>query len=152
MKANPVLIIFGILVLITVAFLFVRSRNVAKPQKNEVYQFLILFNAKLQAANKDSLLNCFEVTQKSSVLNRLISVLANKTGFKGDGSPLFNLALDIDHADIKILNGELAQASVPVKFASDSVEAKMSVIKLKVHKVSAHTYKIVQFDARKMMA
>jgi hypothetical protein len=152
MKAKPVLIIFSILVLITVAFLFVRSRNVAKPEKNEVYQFLILFNSKLQTGNKDSLLNCFEVTQKSSVLNRLISVLSNKTGFKGDAAPLFNLMLDIDHADIKILNGELAQASVPVKFTSDSVGPQLTVIKLKVHKISAHTYKIVQFDAKKMMA
>ncbi|MGZ3776329.1 MAG: YARHG domain-containing protein [Mucilaginibacter sp.] len=152
MKAKPVLIIFGALVLITVAFLFVRSRNVARPQKNEVYQFLILFNAKLQAGNKDSLLNCFEVTQKSAVLNRLISVLSNKTGFKGTGSPLFNLVLDVDHADIKILNGELAEASVPVKFTSDSVAAKLTVLKLKVHKVSAGIYKIVQVDAKKMMA
>src|SRR5579863_3039871 len=152
MKAKPVLIIFGILALITVAFLFVRSRNLAKPQKNEVYQFLILFNVKMQAGNADSLRACFELTQKSAVLNRLINVLTNKTGFKGKEAPLFKLALDVDHADIKILNGELAQAFIPVNFTSDSAATKLSMIKLKVHKVSAHTYKIVQVDAKKMMA
>jgi hypothetical protein len=152
MKAKSVWIIFSILVVATVAFLFVRSRALRKPQKDEVYQFLVLFNVKVQAGNTDSLLNCFEVSQKSAVLNRLITVLSNKTGFKGNGSPLFKLALDIDHAEIKILNGELAQASVPVKFTSDSLGAKMSVLKLKVYKISAQTYKIVQIDAKKMMA
>lgn len=151
MKSKPVLIIFSILVIAAAVFLFMRSRTPAKPQKDEVYQFLISFNAKIQAGNTDSLLNCFEVKQKSAVLNRLIGVLTNKTGFKGNEAPLFKLALDVDHADIKILNGELAQASVPVNFSSDSVATKLSVLKLKVHKVSAHTYKIVQVDANKMM-
>jgi len=151
MKAKPILIIFSILLLITVVALFVRSRTMVKPQKNEVYQFLILFNSKLQSGSTDSLLNDFEINKKREVLVRLVNVLANKTGMKGNEAPLFKLALDIDKSNIRILNNELAEASIPVNFTNDSVPPQTSILKFKVRRITAHNYKIVQVDANKMM-
>ncbi len=151
MKAKPILIIFSILLLITVAAFFVRSRTMVKPQKNEVYQFLVLFNNKLQSGNTDSVLNAFEINKKREILVRLVNVLTNKTGLKGNESPLFKLALDIDKTDIRILNNELAEASIPVNFSNDSVPLQTSVLKFKVRRITAHNYKIVQVDANKMM-
>jgi len=152
MKAKPIIIIFSILLLVTVVAIIVRSRNMAKPQQGEVAEFLKQFDSNLKAGNTDSLRNDFEIPKKLAVLTRLINVLANKTGFKGNEPPLFKLALDIDHSDIRILNNEMAQALIPVNFTSDSAATKISVLKLKVHKISAHNYKIVQVDANKLIS
>ena len=100
MKTKPVLIILGILILLASLFLFVRGRYTAKPQKNEIYQFLALFNGQLQAGNTDSLLNYFETNKKKEVLTQLLNILANKSGARKGEKPLFQVALDIDKSEI----------------------------------------------------
>ena len=121
----------------------------AKPQQSEIAQFLKQFNTNLQAGNTDSLLNDFEVSQKQVTLKRLISVLSNKTGLKGSLSPIFKLTLEVDKSQIRILNNEIAEVSIPVIFNSDGKDPKASALKFKIRKVSAHVYKIVQVDTVK---
>ncbi|MFI5160248.1 MAG: YARHG domain-containing protein [Sphingobacteriales bacterium] len=150
MRAKPILIIFGVLVLITALALVIRYRNIAKPQTSEVYAFLQDFNSQLKKGNTDSLLSYFDVNKKANLLTRLVSVLSNKTDFKGGKSLQFNLAVLVDEKDIHIMNNDIASAALPVYLTSDSLATKVTVLKLKVHKTSAHTYKIAQVDANKL--
>ncbi|HWD86911.1 MAG TPA: YARHG domain-containing protein [Mucilaginibacter sp.] len=150
MKAKPVLIIFGVLIVVTCAFLFFRGRFLSRPEKNEVYVFLQQFSDQLKKGNADSVLSYFEVNKKVGVLKRLVNVLSNKTDFKGGKSPLFNLSLLVDEKEIHIMNDEIASAVLPVYLTSDSLATKVTILKLRVHKTSAHTYKIVQVDANKL--
>src|ERR1700752_1710385 len=106
MKAKPVFIIFGVLIVITCAFLFFRGRFLSRPKTNEVYAFLQQFNNQLKKGNTDSGLNYFEVNKKSSVLKRLINVLSNKSDFKGNKSILFTVALSVEQEDIHIVTAE----------------------------------------------
>jgi hypothetical protein len=152
MKKKPVLITLGILVVLSIVFFFVRGRFLSKPEKIDIISFLVTFNNQVQAGNRDSVRANFEINQKPAVLNRLISVLTNKTGLKGDEAPLFKLSLDVDNAKVRIINNELAEASIPVNFKSDTLGSKTSLLKFKIRKASAKSYKIVQVDANKMMA
>ncbi|MBS1532958.1 MAG: YARHG domain-containing protein [Bacteroidetes bacterium] len=150
MKAKPVFIIFGVLVVITCAFLFFSGRFLSRPKTNEVYAFLQQFNDQLKKGNTDSVLSYFEVNKKAGVLRRLVNVLSNKADFKGAKEVLLSLSLTIEPEDIHIMNNEIASATLPVYLIADSIPTKVSVLKLKVHKTSGHTYKIVHVDANKL--
>ncbi len=123
MKTKPILVALAILVLLCGAFLFLRSRNLIKPEKQEVVNFLVLFNNQITSGNIDTALTYFEVRQKTQVLTRLLNVLGNKTGFNGKNTNLFRLALDIDRSTIRIVNTELAEATIPVHFSNDSTHS-----------------------------
>jgi len=152
MKRKPLLITLGIVAVLVIVFFVARAMRQSGPEKNDVQSFLVAFNNQVKAGNRDSVLAYFDVNQKPAVLNRLIGVLTNKTGLKGDQSPLFKLALNIDSDAIKIVNGELAEAKIPVKFTSDTLGSKSSTLKLRVRKMADKSYKIVQVDANKMAA
>ena len=151
MKTKPILIAACILILSASVFLFVRSKNLAKPEKNEIAQFLTAFNSQLTKGNTDSLLSYFEINQKPEVLTRLLNILAGKVGVNGKSPALFRLGLDVEASSIKVFNTELAEANVPVQFTHDSIGMKQSVILFKIHKISAHQFKIIQIDANKFM-
>ncbi len=151
MKTKPLLIGISLIVVFVAVFFIVRSRFQSAPEKSGVLRFLMAFNEQLKAGHKDSVNACFEINQKAAVLNRLISVLTNKTGLKGDESPSFKLSLLIDSATIRIINKEIAQADVPVKFSNDTLGFRSTILKLKIRRVNGKGYKIVQVDANKMM-
>src|SRR3569833_1979588 len=151
MKAKPVLILFGIMVVITSVALFFRGRFLSKPEKNEVYTFLQDFNTCVKQGNADNVLSYFDVSKKGNILASLVNVLTNKADLKGSKT-LFSIELNVEPENIHIVNDEIASATLPVKFTSDSVEAKTTVLKLKIRKISKQTYKIVQVDANKLAA
>ena len=152
MKRKPLLIGIGLIVVLVAVFFIVRGRFQSGPEKNGVLQFLLAFNEKVKAGSSDSVKACFEIKQKAAVLNRLISVLTNKTGLKGDESPLFRLSLNIDSASIRIVNKEIAQADIPVNYTNDTLGIRKTIIKFRIRKISNKGYKIVQVDANKMMS
>ncbi|HVV53909.1 MAG TPA: WG repeat-containing protein, partial [Mucilaginibacter sp.] len=152
MKTKPLLITIAVLALLAGAFIFIKKWEQAKPQKNEVYQFLVSFNDQLLSGNTDGLMSYFETNKKKDVLMRLLGILSNKTGLKDDKPPVVKLTLNIDQSQIRILNNGLAVAVIPVHFANDSVSPKMSSLKLKIRKVGANRYKIIQADANKLVS
>ncbi len=152
MKTKPLLIGISIVIVLVSTFFIVKNQFKVGPEKNGVRQFLVAFNKQLGAGNTDSVKSYFELNQKAAVLNRLISVLTNKTGLKGDELPLFKLTLSIDSVSIKILTKEIAEADIPVKFANDTLGSKATFLKLRVRKVSGKGYRIVQVDASKLMS
>jgi len=151
MKTKPVLVTLAVVVVAATLFFFIRSRTISRPEKAGVLKFLEAFDRQVKAGNTDSLADFFEVKQKAAVLKHLINVLTNKSSVKEGESPLFNLLLDVDQSRIRIINTELAQATIPVRFTNDSIPTKNTTLKLKVHK-AGNSYKIVQVDANKMMA
>jgi hypothetical protein len=152
MKTKPILIILGVTIMLGGAFFFIKSRYFAKPEKNEIAQFLSSFNNQLKSGRTDSLLSYFETNQKTKVFKRLINILAGKTGINGRSGALFNLSLDIDNSDIKILSADFASAKVPEQFTHESIAPKITVLTFKIHKVSAHKFKITQVNANKFMS
>src|SRR5258707_885774 len=107
MKAKPIIIIFSILLLITVAALYVRSRTLQTPKTSEVAQFLKRFDKNLKAGNIDSLKSYLETNQHGKIVAKLLDILNGKKASDGKSNPLFSLALNADSAAITILNSEL---------------------------------------------
>lgn len=150
MKRKPLLITLGIVVVLVAVFFIVRGRSVAMPVKGDIQKFLVAFNIQVTAGNRDSVRAYFDVNQKPAVLNRLVSVLTNKTGFKGDEAPMFKLSLIVDSSTIRIINSETAEAKIPVRFTNDTLGSRESTLKLRIRKGLLKSYKIVQVDANKM--
>ncbi len=151
MKTKPILVIAGILVIIACVFLFVRSRNLIKPDKNEIVQFLNWFDINLVDGHTDSVKSCFETKQRSKGVNRLVNILSNRNPDDGKENKLFKLTLDVNNAQIKIINTDLAEAKIPVLLSQDKLGDKTTSITFKIHKVALHVYKIVQINAVNFM-
>jgi hypothetical protein len=151
MKTKPILIVAGILLVITCVFLFVRSRNLIKPDKNEIVQFLNWIDINLVDGHTDSVKSCFETKQRSKVVNRLINILSNKNPDDGKENKLFKLALDVNNAQIKVINTDLAEAKIPVLLSQEKLGDKNTSITFRIHKISLHVYKIVQINAIQFM-
>jgi hypothetical protein len=151
MKTKPILITAGILVLLTCVFLFVRSRNLVKPEKAEINQFLYGFSNQINEGNADSLLAFFEVDKTPKVLKRLVNFLAGKRDINGKGKPIAAIRLDVDGSTVTIVNSELIIANIPAKFSHDSLDSKSSILILKIRKIAPHQFKIIQVDARRLL-
>jgi hypothetical protein len=152
MKTKPVIITLSVVIMAIAVFFVVRGRHVPEPGKEGVMKFLEAFDRHVEAGNTDSIAGFFEVKQKAAVLQHLINVLANKSGVKEGQSPLFNLALDMEKSQVRVVNEQLTRATIPVRFVNDSIPTMHTVIKFGVHRTKENTYKIVQVDANKMMA
>jgi len=151
MKTKPILITTGVLVLLAGAFLFIRSRNLVKPQKDEIVSFLKQLNQNLVTGKIDSVKNAFEIDQHSKIVDRLVKLLSNRDPGTGKENKLFKLALDIDKAEIILANSDLAQVKIPVIFSNEKLSNKYSLLILKIHNVSANQLKIVQADIRELL-
>ena len=66
MKTKPILITVVILALLAGAFLFIRSRNLVKPQTAEINQFLYAFSNQINEGRTDSLLADFDMELKTN--------------------------------------------------------------------------------------
>ena len=152
MKTKSILISAAAIVLLALGlFLYLHFKNNFRPQKAEISRFLYGFSNRVNEGNTDSLLAYFEADKKVKVLNKLVNLLSGKKTFDGKSKPLANIKLDIDAADIKIVDNELAIATIPVTFTHDSLDSKVSVLILKIHTVAPHKYKIMQVDARQFL-
>jgi hypothetical protein len=151
MNKKPILIIAGVLALALCVFLFVRSKYLAKPEKKEVIVFLDQFNADLKQGFTDTLLNYFDGRQNSKQLAKLLGALSNKTSLNGKDKALFDVNLLSDDSEIKVINNELTEAKVPVQFKEKEGNVKLSVLIIKMRKVAAGKFKIMQIDAREFV-
>lgn len=151
MKPKLIIITVAVLAVTAGGFFFLKSRYFAKPEKNELVQFLGSFNKQLKAGNTDSLMMYFETAERPEVLKRLLGLLSGKKELDGKSKPTIKLALDFDKAQISILSSELATASVSTSLQHDSVPDKQSTIVFRIHKTAPHQFKIIQIDARSFL-
>lgn len=152
MNKKPILITAGILLLALCSFLFIRSRYLVKPEKKEVIAFLDQFNADLKQGFTDTLLNYFDGKQNSKQLLKLLGALSNKKSLNGRDIAFFDVNLISDASQIKNINSELTEATVPVEFKEKGANLKQTVLIIKLRKVSAGKFKIMQIDARKFVS
>jgi hypothetical protein len=151
MNKKPIIIITSILLLAACAFLFIRSRYLAKPDKKEVIVFLEKFSLDLKKGNNDTLLNYFDGKQDSKQLGKLLGLLSNKTSLNGRDSALFYVSLLNDNSSIKIINSELTTITIPVAFNEHGNNTKQSTLVLLIRKISVGKFKIMQIDARQFI-
>jgi len=151
MKTKPILISITSIVLLVNVFLFTSCRHSTKPETAEINQFLNNFNRYVKAGNTDSLLACFDADKKLTILKKLVNLLAGKKSINGKEKPIFNLTLDVDADNIKLVDDEVMEATIPVYFSRDAFDTQSSVLSLKIKKVAPHQFKIVQADARQLL-
>jgi len=151
MKTKPILITVVILALLAGAFLFIRSRNLVKPQTAEINQFLYAFSNQINEGRTDSLLADFDVNTPPRTLKKLINLLIGKSELNGKDKPLASIHLNADASTIKIINSDLIMAYVPVKLSHASVSERWSVLTLKIHQLGPHQFKIIQIDANEFL-
>ncbi|MBV8389829.1 MAG: YARHG domain-containing protein [Mucilaginibacter sp.] len=152
MKTKPILITVAILVLLAGAFLFIRSRNLIKPKKDEINQFLYAFSNQINEGKTASLLADFDVNTPPRALKKLINLLVGKKDLNGKEKPLAAIHLNVDASTVSIVNSELIIAKIPAEFSRESFDAKSSVLTLKIHQLGPHQFKIIQVDAREFLA
>src|SRR5580704_15704089 len=112
MKTKPILISAGVIIALAIGiFLFVRGKDLLKPKKAEISQFLYGFSNRVNEGNTDSLMAYFEANGNAKTLVKLVKLLAGKKSFNANEKPLANIKLDVDACDIKIINSELAIAT-----------------------------------------
>jgi hypothetical protein len=80
-----------------------------------------------------------------------VNLLAGKKSINGKEKPIFNLSLDIDADNLKIINAEFAEATIPVNFSHDQLSAERSVLTLKIKKIAPHQFKIIQTDTKQLL-
>jgi len=151
MKTKPILITAGVLVLLAGAFLFIRSRNLVKPQTAEINQFLYAFSNQINEGRADSLLADFDVNTPPRTLKKLVNLLIGKSELNSKDKPLASIHLNVDASTIKIINSDLIMAYVPVKLSHASISEKWSVLTLKIHQLGPHQFKIIQIDANEFL-
>ena len=154
MKTKPILVISAaVIVLIAGIFFLVGSKKTRyKADKSEITAFLNGFNNRIKEGNTDSLLTYFDSRKKLKVFKKLANLLAGKNSLDGKDKPMFDFSFDIDNSDIKIIDADLVQATLPASFKHDSISNLKSWLTLKIRKVSANRYKIIQVDARQFLA
>lgn len=148
MKTKPILITAGVLVLLAGAFLFIRSRNLVKPQTTEINQFLYAFSNQINEGRTDSLLADFDVNTPPKALKNLVNLLIGKKDINSKEKPLASIHLNVDAATITIINSDLIIAKIPAKFSCESFDPKLSALTLKIHQIGPHQFKIIQVDVR----
>lgn len=152
MKSKPVVISVAVIIVLAVAFLFVRAKFWAKPEKKEITQFLVDFKNQLQYHNPDSVLAFFEMKERPKPLIRFASILCGNSGFNGKSKPLFSFDVNVDASDVTVLSPDVIQVIVPVEFHGKVLPDQKSVLQLKIHRVGSHRYKIMQVDAQAFLA
>ncbi|OCX50652.1 hypothetical protein BEL04_23060 [Mucilaginibacter sp. PPCGB 2223] len=150
MKRKPVIIIAAVAVLGICAFLFIRSKYLAKPKDTEVIAFLEKFNTTVLGGDPEQLLTYFNIPQKSKPLMKLLSVLCNKTGASGSGQPLFEVSLTTAYSDLKIINNELLEVRIPATFSEKNSNnpPRQTFLFMKLRKIGQGEFKILQIDGR----
>ena len=151
MKTKPILIIVTAVILLAGIFLFIRSKNMSKPEKGEIAAFLNAFNAQIKAGNTDSASLYFETDPKNKSIKTLLSVLTGKTNTNGKSKPLFKLSINTEDALIKLVNPELTTAVVAVTFNFESLPVEKSTITFTIHKTDSKQYKFSQVDLKNFL-
>ncbi|MDB4918706.1 WG repeat-containing protein [Mucilaginibacter sp.] len=152
MKTKPFLKAATGIVAITAILLMVKCKTTEKVQKIEVYEFLKAFNKHIVAGNTDSALACFDASKRHKVFARLTNLIEGKKDLNSNSKPLAGISLDVDGATIKVINGGLVVASVPVKLSHEALTGKQSLLKFTIHKTKGHHYKIMTVDAKGFIA
>ncbi len=151
MKIKPILITLASILMLASITLFV-SCNHQKTNKEEITTFLNNFNTWVNDGNSEKLNTLFEVKLAPKSLKKLISLLTGKTDYSGNNKPLTSILLDVASCDIKPIKDDLVFVEIPTALSHEDLEKKKSSITLKIKKTTATQFKIVQIDARKLIA
>jgi YARHG domain/WG containing repeat len=133
------------LIVVFFAFVFLRKKDVDKPEKAEIERFLYNFQTKINEGKADSLLSYFDASKKTKATRQLLNFLSGKTDINGQGKPIAKIALDVYGSSIAINDDDgLAEVNVPVNFSRSSFYPRSSVINFEISKVGPHKFKILQ--------
>ncbi len=151
MKTKPIFISIASIFLFVNVFLFTNCRHSAKSETAEINQFLNNFNRYVKTGSTDSLLACFAINEKPIMLKRLVNLLEGKKNINGKEKPIFNLNLDIEADNVKIVNDEFTEVSIPVNFSHDNLSTDRSALVFKIKKIASHQFKIVHADTKQFL-
>jgi len=153
MNTKPVIITASVFVILVATVLFIlygRSTNKSSDEDG-VRQFLSKFSNYAAAGQTDSLFNSFEANGNNKAVERLVNLLAGKTGVNGKSKPLADIAFTLNESTIEISDNGAITATIPVFFSHDKLETKFSSLILKIVKSDNGEYKIMQADARQFL-
>jgi len=152
MKSKPFLKTLVAIAFISAVLLMVKCKTTEKAQKGEIAQFLTAFNKQVEARNTDSVLAYFAESHSGRSFLGMANLLSGKSEFNSNSKPLATISLDMDNADIKMMNDNVAVVSVVTKFSHDSLASRESVLKFTVKKTTSRQYKIQDVDAKRFLA
>jgi hypothetical protein len=151
MKNKPTLITLAGAILLASFTLFVSCRH-EKANKEEIVHFLDNFSNYINVGDAEKLNSLFEVKLAPKSLKKLISLLTGKSEFLSKEKPLASITLAVEESKIKSISDDLVLAEVQAELTHQDMDKKISSITIKIRKISATQYKIVQIDAKKLIA
>ena len=151
MKIKPILITLAGAFLLASFTLFVSCRH-EKANKEEIVHFLDNFSNYINIGDAQKLNSLFEVKLAPKSLKKLISLLTGKSEFLSKEKPLASITLAVEESKIKSISDDLVLAEVQAELTHQDMEKKISSITIKIRKISATEFKIVQIDAKKLIA
>ena len=151
MKNKPTLITLVGAILLASFTLFVSCRH-EKANKEEIVHFLDNFSNYINIGDAQKLNSLFEVKLAPKSLKKLISLLTGKSEFLSKEKPLASITLAVEESKIKSISDDLVLAEVQAELTHQDMEKKISSITIKIRKISATEFKIVQIDAKKLIA
>ena len=151
MKNKPTLITLVGILLLASTTLFVSCRH-EKANKEEIVHFLDNFSNYINIGDAQKLNSLFEVKLAPKSLKKLISLLTGKSEFLSKEKPLASITLAVEESKIKSISDDLVLAEVQAELTHQDMEKKISSITIKIRKISATEFKIVQIDAKKLIA
>ena len=151
MKNKPILITLVGMLLLASFTLFISCRH-EKANKEEIVHFLDNFSNYINSGDAAKLNALFEVKLAPKSLKKLISLLTGKSEFLSKEKPLASITLAVEESKIKSISDDLVLAEVQAELTHLDIEKKISSITIKIRKISATEFKIVQIDAKKLIA
>ena|GEM_PF-577165 len=152
MKSKPFLKALTVIAFISAVLLMVKCKTTEKAQKGEIAQFLTAFNKQVEARNTDSVLSYFAESHSGRSFLGMANLLSGKSEFSSSAKPVATISLDMDNADIKMMNDNVAIVSVVTKFSHDSLTSRESLLKFTIKKTTLRQYKIQDVDAKRFLA
>jgi hypothetical protein len=152
MKTKPILIIAACVVVLVSVCLLIFGRNNGTLSKSQVSAYLKGFDNLSKEGDTDSLLLYFDKVRDTKNLKNMLSFLSGRTDFRGHKKVLAYINMDIEDSDIKILGTDYAAVNIPVKIVHDSIDSKLSQIVFKIHRTGPNQFKIIHYDAKKLLA
>ena len=152
MKSKPFLKTATALALVAAVLLMVKCKTTEKAQTGEISQFLTAFNNQVEAHNADSVLAYFAEGHSGRSFLGMANLLSGKSEFNSSAKPLAAISLDINSADIKMMNDNVAVVSVVAKFSHEAIYTQESLLKLTIKRTTPHQCKIQDVDAKRFLA
>jgi hypothetical protein len=152
MTTNPTLKKTAGILMMCCAVLFSQCKH-SVADKEGINSFLSLISLEVQNGQTDSLMNNFDLRQKSTIIKQLVNILCNKTGIAKNSTPIFKLALDMDNKTLEEGSPDITNATIPITLSRDTlnIQPTSTTLSFKIKRVANSTYKIVDVDATKLI-